>query len=297
MGTVERVAHVALEVGALLGEGPVWDSADRTLVFVDIESGLVHRYDPSSGRSASFATDGTVGAVGLRTDGGLVLALRDAFGLSGPAGEGFAEIGGFRVDGHVVRFNDAEVDPWGRFVAGTMHRGKSEPVGTLYRLGTAGEVEALVPGVTISNGLAWTVDRRRLYYVDTPTGVVDAFDVDPDDGTMTGRRAAIVVDPGHGMPDGIALDTEGCLWVACYGGGRVCRFTPEGRLDAIVRVPVSCVTSIAFGGPDLDTLYVTTARTDLDEAGRAREVHAGDLFAVDTDVTGMAPSRYGPGAM
>ncbi len=290
----ELEAELALEVGALLGEGPLWDERDRSLLFVDIEGELVHRFRPTSGEHTSFPTGAPVGSVGLRADGGLVLAVHDHFARSGPGGEELAVLPGFAVDGTAVRFNDGEVDPWGRYVAGTMDWAKDRPLGSLFQLAPDGSVATLVEGVTISNGLAWSADRRLLYYVDTPTLGVDLFDVDPMDGRISGRRRTLEVEEAeHGRPDGIALDTDGCLWVACYGGGRVCRFTPSGLLDAIVRVPASCVTSVAFGGPRLDDLYITTARTDLEPAALAAEPRAGDLFVADPGVGGFAPARFG----
>lgn len=294
MSVRELHAEVALGVQALLGEGPVWDDRDGSLLFVDIEGERVHRYDPSSGRQSSFSTGAAIGSVGMRSDGGLVLALLGSFARCGASGEGLELVPGFSTDAGRVRFNDGEVDPWGRFVAGTMDWEKSAPLGELYQLAPDGTVTTLVTGVTISNGLAWSPDRRVLYYVDTPTLGVDVFDVDPADGTLSGRRRHVDIDEAeHGRPDGIALDAEGCLWVAFYGGSRVCRFTPAGALDAIVRVPASCVTSIAFAGSRLDTLYITSARTDLDPAARAAEPHAGDLFVVDPGTSGLPPCRFG----
>lgn len=294
MSVRELQADLALGVQALLGEGPVWDDREGSLLFVDIEGERVHRFDPSSGRQSSFATGAAVGSVGLRADGGLVLALLDHFALSSGSGEAITAVPGFAADAGRVRFNDGEVDPWGRFVAGTMDWAKSAPLGELYQLAPDGTVTTLVTGATISNGLAWSPDRRLLYYVDTPTLRVDVFDVDPSDGTLSGRRRHVDIDESeHGRPDGIALDGEGCLWVAFYGGSRVCRFTPAGVLDTIVRVPASCVTSIAFGGPRFDTLFITSARTDLDPSRRAAEPHAGDLFVVDPGTSGLAPSRFG----
>lgn len=294
MSVVELQADVALAVHAELGEGPVWDDRDGSLLFVDIAGRAVHRYHPATGSSSSFATGVEIGAAGLRDDGGLVLALAAGFARCGAGGEDIEAVPGFATEVALVRFNDGEVDPWGRFVAGTMHWGASDPVGGLYRLSPDGSVEQLLSGVTISNGLAWTADRTALYYVDTPTLRVDRFDVDPDDGTMTGRRRAITIDADeHGSPDGIALDVEGCIWVACYEGARVCRFTPEGVLDKIVRLPVSCVTSVAFGGAHLDQLYVTTGRSDDESGVSAPEAHGGDLFVVDPSVAGMLPARFG----
>jgi sugar lactone lactonase YvrE len=294
MSVRELHADLALGVQALLGEGPVWDDRESSLLFVDIEGERVHRFDPSSGRESSFATGAPIGSVALRRDGGLVLALLDHFALCGSSGEELAAIPGFSADASRVRFNDGEVDPWGRFVAGTMDWGKSAPLGELYQLAPDGTVTTLVTGATLSTGLAGAPDRRRLYSVDSPPVGVAVGGLAPADGTLSGRRRHVDIDESeHGRPDGIALDTEGCLWVAFYGGSRVCRFTPTGALDTIVRVPASCVTSVAFAGPRLDTLYITSARTDLDAAARAAEPHAGDLFVVDPGVSGLAAGRFG----
>lgn len=294
MTTRELHAELALDVRAALGEGPVWDVDDRSLVFVDIEGARVHRFTPSSGSHVSFATGDHVGAAVIDREGGLVLALADHFARCGPRGAEVVPIEGFSTDRSLVRFNDGEVDPWGHFVAGTMDWAKRQPIGSLYRLAPDGVVTTLVTGATISNGLAWSTDRRTLYYVDTPTLGVDTFDVGPDGGELLRRRRWVSLDASeHGMPDGIALDADGCLWVACYGGSRVLRFTPDGRIDTIVRLPVSCVTSVAFGGSRLDELFITTARTDLSPAEQSGEPLAGGLFVVSPGVAGMAPARFG----
>ena len=294
MSVAELTAEIAHPTSALLGEGPVWDETTSTLLFVDIESDAVHRYDPSSGALTSFATGSAVGAVVLRQDGGLVLALVDHFAFGDASGENIEAVPGFVTNAAEVRFNDGKVDPWGRFVAGTMHWGHVDPIGSLYRLSPGGQVEELLSAVTISNGLAWTEDRRSMYYIDTPTSGVDVFDVDPDDGSMTGRRRLATLDADiHGHPDGMALDTEGCLWVACYWGSRVCRFTPDGVLDTIVHVPTRCVTSVAFAGSNLDTMYITSAKTDLSEKERGEDHHAGHLFVVDPGVSGLVSNRFG----
>ena len=173
---------------------------------------------PGSGDASSFAADGPVGAVVLREDGGLVLARHDCFVHAGPRGEGRAIVEGFRADGHAVRFNDGKVDPWGRFVAGTMDWGEQAPVGVLYMLWPDNSVTTLLEGVTVSNGLAWSAEGDVFYYIDTPTHRVDAFDVEPASGAITGRRRAVEV--GDVMPDGMAIDDEGCLWVALWDAGR-----------------------------------------------------------------------------
>ena len=286
-------AAPVLEVGAILGEGPVWDVREQRLLFVDILGERVHWFYPERGTHHSFVAGGPVGAVVLSEDGGLVLARHDCFVRTGPSGEGPAIVEGFRADGHTVRFNDGKVDPWGRFVAGTMDWGEQAPIGVLYMLWPDHSVTTLLENVTVSNGLAWSAEGHVVYYIDTPTHRVDAFDVEPASGALTGRRRA--VDVGDAMPDGMAIDDEGCLWVALWDGGGVRRYAPDGRLLEVVAVPEGGhVSSVAFGGPAMSTLYVTTARKGLTEPELARAPHAGDLFAYETSVTGPPPFRFGP---
>jgi sugar lactone lactonase YvrE len=285
-------AEPALEVGAILGEGPIWDDREERLLFVDILGERVHWFHPQLGAHHSFVADGPVGAVVLREDGGLVLARHDCFVRSGPSGQDGAVVEGFRADGHAVRFNDGKVDPWGRFLAGTMDWGEEAPIGALYMLWPDGSVTTLLENVAISNGLAWSAEGDVLYYIDTPTHRVDAFDVDPASGSLTGRRTALEV--GDVMPDGMAIDDEGCLWVAIWDGGSVRRYAPDGRLLEVVDVPGGGhVSSVAFGGAGMSTLYITTARKGLTEAELARAPHAGDLFAYEASVTGPPPFRFG----
>lgn len=288
----ESAAEHVQSVGALVGECPLWDDESSSLVFVDILGCRVHRYHPGTGESSHFSTQVPVGSVGLCPDGSFVLALSNHFARCGPNGEDLTRLGTFEVDAGTVRFNDGEVDPWGRFVAGTMawDQGGARPLGSLYRLSSDGDVEVLLEGVRLSNGIAYSADRRSLYYVDTPTRVVDAFDVDPDSGALANRRVAYKID--EGAPDGIVLDVDGCLWVACYGAGRVCRFAPDGRIDRVVVLPTKRVTSLAFGGARLDTLYVTTASEGLSDEERAGDPMAGDLFAADAGVTGSLANRF-----
>ncbi len=291
----EARAEPVLEVGAMLGEGPVWDDREQALMFVDILGERVHRFRPGTAGHSSFPTEGPVGAVVLREDGGLVLALRDRFVLADPSGQPQVPVEGFRAGGQVVRFNDGKVDPWGRFVAGTMALGESKPIGSLYMLWPDQSVTTLLEHVTISNGLAWSADLRTLYYIDTPTRRVDAFDVDPDTGALSGRRPIIAVHDG--LPDGMAMDDDGCLWVALWDGGRVDRYGTDGQLLEVVRVPEGGhVTSAAFGGAGMSTLYVTTARTGLSDAELELAPHAGDLFAFEASITGPVPFRFASSA-
>lgn len=290
MTVEELAADVVLELGAALGEGPVWDERVQELLFVDIVGQRVHGFRPENSSHRSFEVGRPVGAVVLREDGGLVLAAHDAFWAVEADGSGLTPVGDFRADGERVRFNDGKVDPSGRFLAGTMYWGHQDAVGSLYMLHPDGSVVTLLEEVTISNGLAWSADGSVLYYIDTPRHAVDAFDVDPETGRLSSRR--IVAAVGDGDPDGMAIDDEGFLWVAVWGGYRVERIDPaDGSRLAIVWVPTRQVSSVAFGGPSLRDLYITTARVGLDEASLAAEPHAGDLFVAHPGVSGPPPYR------
>jgi sugar lactone lactonase YvrE len=287
----EHQADVALEVHAQLGEGPVWDEREQRLYFVDINDQRVHIFWPATGEHRSFDVDRSVGAVVLRDDGGLVLAAHDSFFVAAHDGDALEPFGEFRADGVSVRFNDGKVDPRGRFFAGTMGHADDGWLGSLYMLETDGNVTVVLEEIGISNGLAWSADESTFFYIDTRRHSVDAFDLDPETGAVSNRR--IVAQFSDGDPDGMTIDAEGCLWVACWGGHRVERIDPaDGRRLDIVRVPATNVTSVAFGGPDLDDLYITTARGGLSDAQLADEPHAGDLFVTKPGVSGLPPHRF-----
>ena len=286
-------ADVAVPAQCQLGEGPVWDVGRGLLRWVDILAGHVHAVDPATGARTWFDVGDPVGTVGLTRGGGLVLALVDGFALAGGDGQDLTRVPGFSIDRTAVRFNDGKPDPWGNFVAGTMAWDETGyPPGRLYRLSPDGTVTELFGDVGLSNGLDWTEDRKLFYYADSNSGRVDLFDTDPDTGVLGPRRPFVTVPEADGIPDGLTLDAEGCLWLAVWGSGELRRFTPAGRLDTVVRLPASQVTSAAFGGPDLATLYISTAWADLTPAARADQPHAGDIFACHPGVPGRPPFLF-----
>jgi len=300
-------ADIAVPSQCYLAEGPVWDPSRHLLRWVDINPGHVHALDPATGAHTRFAPAGAdgpavpradavpVGAAGLTGDGGLVLALVDHFAL-GPGEPGadggyrLAHIAGFSVDASQVRFNDGKPSPWGDFWAGTMPWREGGPSCSLYRLGTNAQVTELLGDVGLSNGLDWSDDRRSFYYADSTSGGVDVFACDPETGALGERRRFVTVEAG--IPDGLALDAEGCLWLAVFGTGEVRRYTPSGELDTVIRLPVEQPTSVAFGGDDLATLYITTAREDLTPAQVAAQPHSGDIFACAPGSTGRPPNLF-----
>jgi sugar lactone lactonase YvrE len=283
---VASLRHGAAAAPALLGEGPVWDAARGELVWVDIDRALVHRRAPG-GEQTSVDVGGPVGCAVSRADGGLALALRDGFALL-PAGGGeprlLAAVEQGRPD---TRMNDGSCDSRGRFWAGTMSLTGDTRTAALYRLDADLTATRVLPGLSISNGLAWSPDDRLMYHVDTPRCRIDVYEFDASAGLIGGRRAAIPVAPEHGRPDGLTVDAEGGIWVALWGGGTVQRFTPEGELDARLELPVTQVTSCCFGDPDLGTLYVTSAAR-----GAEHEPLAGSLFACRPGVRGLPATPF-----
>ena len=275
--------ELLLDAHAVLGEGPHWDAAAERLIWVDIEGCAVHLTDRRGGDRA-LAIGSRVGAAVPRVGGGLLLALADGFAFLDTTTGAVEPAVAVEDDRPGNRMNDGACDPAGRFLAGTMAIDESQhDQGTLYRLDPDLSVTPLLAPVTISNGIGFSLDGGTMYYVDTPTQRVDAFDYDVATGVPTRRRALAEFPPADGAPDGLTVDAEGCLWVAFWGGGCLRRLAPDGGVLATVEVPVANVTSCAFGGPSLDELYITTA---FPEAGEP-EPHAGGVFVARPGVRGL----------
>lgn len=276
---------------AELGEGPCWDPRAGLLYWVDIPAGRIHWYDPIDRSHDSAAVGQPVGAVAPRAAGGLVAAVRDGFAFCDPETGTLDLVAPVEADKPGNRMNDGKCDPAGRFFAGTKAEDDTPGAGALYRLDADLTVTRVVDGVTISNGLDWSPDGRLLYFVDSPTRRIDLFDRDPGTGLVAGRRPFVELPADAGWPDGLTVDAEGCVWVALWGGAAVRRYRPDGRLDRVLRMPASRVTSCAFGGPDLDVLYVTTAAADPRSSVPA-EPDAGALFACRVGVAGRPAHAF-----
>jgi len=284
-------AELVLDAAARLGEGPVWSRDESVLYWVDIDLGRVHRFDPVLGADEHVDVGEPVGAVVPRRHGGLVLAVRSGFALLDEWRGPLRPLAAVETHLDDNRMNDGACDTHGRFWAGTMCTAGRPQRGALYRLDPTGDVIPVLDGITISNGIGWSPADDTMYHVDTPTGGVDAFAFDAATGEVANRRRLIDVEPEAGQPDGLVVDSEGCIWVALWEGWSVRRYSPEGALVGVVDVPVARVTKCAFGGPALDELYVTTAsphEADLSQP------HAGGLFLVRPGVAGLpAPSFAG----
>ncbi len=268
------------------GEGPFWDDVRRSLLVVDMLAGDVVRLDGTGAPVRSHVGD-VAAVVRARAEGGYVLALERGFAL---ADEDLSVTDQITVLGDAsARMNDGGCDPQGRFYCGTMAYDVAPGAGSLYRLDTDRTVTTVLDGVTISNGLQWSVDGSLAYYNDTPTGRVDVFDVDPGTGAFSGRRPFAVVPDDAGKPDGMAVDAEGGIWIALWEGGRVHRYDADGALTEVVELPVSRTTACTFGGPDGRTLFVTSSRLGVTEAA---EPLAGAVFSIDAGVAGAVQHAY-----
>ncbi len=268
------------------GEGPVWDQREGVLRWVDMLAGDVLTLD-ANGTVSRLHVGTVAAALRPRRRGGLVVAVERGFalvepdGAVGPVQEAFGD--------SEVRMNDGGCDPRGRFYCGSMAYDMSPGRGALYRFDPDGSITRVLDGVTISNGIVWTPAGDLVYYIDSGTGRVDAFDYDLDRAELADRRPVVSVPAEVGMPDGLTLDAEGGLWVALWGGGAVHRYLPDGRLDAVVELPASQVTACAFGGEDLSELYVSTSTLEVD---RADQPAAGALFKVDPGVRGLPAHTF-----
>lgn len=282
--------ELVLDARADLGEGPSWDADARRLIWVDITKGNVHRFDPETGRDEVVGVGQPVGAAVPTTSGGLALAVRDGFALVDPWTGRADRIAEVEADLPETMMNDGKCDPAGRFWAGTKDIEGHRPLGSLYRLDADRHLVRVLTGVTISNGLGWSLDGRTMYYIDSTTYGVDAFDFEPETGEVSNRRRLVDIPEEWGLPDGMTVDEEGSLWVAFWGGSAIRRIAPDGRLIDTVGFPVSQVTSCAFGSDDLSDLYVTSARDGLSSAQLRTEPHAGGLFRLRPRVRGL-PQR------
>jgi sugar lactone lactonase YvrE len=273
--------RVAAPAQAQLGEAPGWDGALECLHWVDITAGEVHRYRPGQADEVIASLDVTVAAALPRAGGGLVLAA--GMGIAFLDEEGRAAWKATTTAGD--RMNEAKCDPAGRLFAGTMTYDR-RPDAALFRVEDDWALTPVLTGVRLSNGMGWSPDGERFYYIDTPTRRVDVFDYDLSSGRPTGRRLFADIGDMPGNPDGLAVDDEGGVWVVLARGSSVRRFDPGGRLDEVVDLPVTRATSCAFGGPAGDELYVTTGRFDLTDAELGEQQWAGSLLVCRPGVTG-----------
>jgi sugar lactone lactonase YvrE len=281
------------EFRAELGEGPLWDAARQRLWFVDIMRGHVHQYDPAAGHDVIFEIGQPVGALAIAAQGDLVCAVRDGFVRLDPETGRLSPLAEVEKNVPRNRMNDGYVDARGRFWAGTMSMDGVRHQGALYCLSPDGSVSQHLTGVTTSNGIDWTADSTRMYYIDTGEPRIDLFDFDLDRGAIANRRPFVSIDPADGKPDGLIVDAEDHVWVALWRGGQVRRYAPDGELVHTVQLPTPLTTKPALAGPALTDLYVTSAFIQLSAEERAASPAAGALFRVQTAIRGREPKVFG----
>ena len=278
-----------------LGEGVVWSAAHVEVQWTDIIGRRFWAYRPSNGVTRSVALPDRL-ACFAPLGGSLLLAGfaggLEVFDLKSGARRPIATI---EPDRPTTRVNDGKLDRRGRLIFGAMDEDPdgARPIGGVYAYQSGATPRVLFSGVRISNSIAFSPDGRRMYFADTPTKLIRCYDYDLDSGEITGERTFAKVS-GRGFPDGSTVDADGCLWNAEWGGGRVVRYAPDGRVDRTIVLPCAQVTCCAFGGSGLDQLFVTTARTGLDAAALAAQPHAGSLFVMDAGVTGLADTPFPP---
>jgi sugar lactone lactonase YvrE len=281
---------LAFDLRAGLGEGALWDWRHDLLVSVDILAGRVLVNDPGDGSTRSIEVGQPVSAAMLRGEHELLLAMRDGFSTLDLESGSFEPLVAVESDNRANRMNDAACDARGRCFAGTMAFDTSPGAGTLYCLDGDLSVHAVLSGLTISNGLGWSPSGSVMYHIDSMAGGVDAHDFDERTGALTGKRRLVDTDPSWGLPDGLAVDAEGGIWVAFWGGSAVRRFGPGGELSETIELPATNPTRPAFGGANLDQLYVTTAQ--LEPQQTVDGDGGGGIYLLEPGVRGMRANPF-----
>jgi sugar lactone lactonase YvrE len=290
---MESPFECVLDANASLGECPVWSIDEQVLYWVDINAPSLNRFDPESRVNRAWPMPSSIGSFALRAQGGFVAALRDGIWLIDRAGNLRDRMAEAPYDPAHHRFNDGRADRAGRFWVGSMNERRDAASGALYCLDAYFALTQVLDDITISNGLAWSPDGRTLYHADTPARTINAYAFDAGTGGISGKREFAHFDGETERPDGAAVDRDGCYWSAFYRGGRIVRLSPRGERLAEYALPAMCPTMCAFGGPDLRTLYVTTARQRREPDELARLPQSGGLFAMQVDTPGLPEPKFG----
>ncbi len=286
-----RNVNLELDAGATLAEGPMWHASMKRLYWLDIIGGTIHCYSPEDRIDEVFHAGKYVSSI-VPARGGYFLITKKHAVYEWQPGRSLKKVIAVEQDMPRNRFNDGKCDSYGRLWVGSMDMEEKDRCGSLYVLNEGGNIRRVLSGITVSNGIDWSPDNETMYHVDSPTRRVFSYDFDNDSGTVSNQRTAATIPRGQGFPDGITVDVEGMLWVAQWGGSRVSRWEPGGRMLEEIRIPVSRVSSCAFGGKGLDVLYVTTARNVTQASLDWREEHAGSLFSVEVDVRGKPANTF-----
>jgi len=275
----------------ILGESPLWNEREQALYWIDIRRPALRRLDHASGRIDTWSLPDLVGSIAFCDDGGLLVAISERIASFDLATGSLTAIATLptRIPGH--RFNDGRCDRQGRFWVGTMHNLTRAPEGVLYRLDARGQLVVVDSGICIPNSLAWSPDGRTMYFADSLLYTIFAYDFDPTSGEMSGKRV-FATSRAPAFPDGSTVDAEGFLWNAEFNGWRVVRYAPDGRIDRVIELPTHRPTCCTFGGPNLETLYITTASQQMSADELAKQPLAGSLLAMEAGVRGLVEPRF-----
>lgn len=289
----ENKVALACEAPSVIGEGPLWVVREQRLYWLDLDAATIWRLDPATGRNERVGAklEGYIGGMVERASGGFVVVdHRGAFHLDAKSGE-LSRLGKLAAARDTV-FNDAKCDRTGNLWTGTKHVGETDGIGSLFRLRTDLSSDTIDTGLVCANGPAFSPDGRYAYFTDSPSFAVYRYAIDTRSNAVGPREIFARMTKDEGEPDGMTVDAEGCLWVALWGGWRIRRFTPEGKVERDVMLPVPQPTAPAFGGPDMTTMFVTSARRGLEGAALAAAPLSGSVFAVETGVRGLVESRF-----
>ena len=298
MSSTAQAPELVLDARASTGESPTWSEPEQVLYWIDVEGPFLHRFDPRTGQDRSWAMPSQIGAFALCRSGCVLVALRTGLARVDLTTGSFDLLAAPPYNPQTHRFNDGKCDARGRFWIGTAFKplkGAERPKGDMGPDGRAAPIHMFDPvgglqprgaECVLANGLAWSLDDRTMHVTDTEARTSFLYDFDPDRGTLSRPRVLTRFQENQGKPDGAAVDAEGRYWCALFGAGRVVRLQPDGSIEREIVLPVSQPTMCAFGGPDLDDLYITTASAGLDEEARRREPHAGGLFRCRPGVRG-----------
>jgi sugar lactone lactonase YvrE len=274
-----------------LGEGVLWDDIGGRVWWTDIQERRLHRYHYETGNLETFDLPERLGSFGFVGGcGKIIAAFESGFAFYEPETSSLEWLARPPHAAGNIRFNDGRVDRRGRFWAGSMVEGEGPSQGKLYCFDASGSCEAMAHDIAISNSICFSPDDRTMYFADTPRRVIHRYDIRPD-GRLSNRHIFVTTPPGA-FPDGSQVDSEGCVWNAHWGAGKLVRYTPAGKIAENIELPVSQPTCMAFGGDRLDLLFVTTAREGLSEQELARQPLAGALFVYEVAVPGLAEPRF-----
>lgn len=289
---IETAIDLVFDCRNMLGESVVWDPRGDEIIWVDISQGEIWQAEPTVGRVQTHRLATRIGALGLRQKGGFVVALESGFACFDPLTNQIAHVQDVEKDLPTTRLNDGRCDRAGNFVCGGMDEAFGQrAISAVYRLDAEHSVEALIRHVRCTNSICFSLDGATMYYTDMPTGRILALDYAPGESPRN-PRLFCDADDQPGLPDGSTIDADDCLWNARWGGSRVVRYSPDGKVDRVLELPFTYPTCVGFGGNDYRTLFITSARFPLSRDQLQSEPHAGGLFAIRPGVAGVPEAMF-----